>query len=140
MIKDQQVLLAHHLKPGAYDFWAPPGGGVEDEEELSDTAVRETFEETGIQADVKSLAYIDELIDTHGRMVKFWFLARFSSGQIDISANPARDEKIVDAGWFSQSALPKGYVFPEPLRDRFWIDLEHGFPTPVKLPLKHSVF
>jgi len=25
----ERLLLVRHLKPGAYDFWVPPGGGVQ---------------------------------------------------------------------------------------------------------------
>lgn len=140
VVKSGQVLLVRHRDPGNYDFWAPPGGGVEAAEELADTAKRETFEETGIVIEVRALAYIDELVDQSGRMVKFWFLADYVSGEIDVTANPARDEKTIDAGWFSQGNLPGGHVFPDLLRDRFWTDLEGSFAAPVKLPLLQSIF
>lgn len=140
VVKDGCVLLVRHHDSGKYDFWAPPGGGVEDNEELAEAAKRETFEETGIVIEVKTLAYIDELIDESGRMVKFWFLAEYVSGDLDTTANPATNEKTVDAGWFSQSGLPGGHVFPEVLRDRFWHDRKEAFPVPIKLPLQHSVF
>jgi ADP-ribose pyrophosphatase YjhB (NUDIX family) len=140
VVKAGQVLLVRHHDPGRFDFWAPPGGGVENEEELADAAKRETFEETGIVIEVKSLAYIDELIDQSGRLVKFWFVAKYVSGQIDVSANPAKGEMTVDAGWFSKDALPDGHVFPDVLRDRFWRDLEDEFAATIKLPLRQSIF
>lgn len=86
------------------------------------------------------MAYIDELVDDWGRIVKFWFLADYVSGEIDVSANPAEGESISEAGWFARDALPQGHVFPEVLRDRFWDELETGFPAPIKLPLRQSIF
>ena len=62
-LKDKRLLLARHYDQGKYDFWAPPGGGVEGEEELSDAVEREVFEETQIRVKAKRIAYIDELID-----------------------------------------------------------------------------
>ena len=139
-IHDDKILLVRHFRPGVHDFWAPPGGGVEGSEELAAAAEREAFEETGLVVRAGALAYIDELVDDYGRMVKFWFLAEYRSGQIDITANPAAGEAIAAAGWFARDSLPAGHVFPDPLHDRFWHDLATGFPAPIKLPLRQSIF
>lgn len=140
VVRNTRLLLVRHQKPGSYDFWAPPGGGVEDDEELAAAAEREVLEEAGIQVRSSRLAYIDELIDDSGRMVKFWFLAEYVSGEIDLASNPAADEAVTEGGWFSRNGLPRGHVFPEVLRNSFWEDLEGGFAAPVKLPLRHSIF
>jgi 8-oxo-dGTP diphosphatase len=140
IVHEGQLLLARHLKLGRYDFWAGPGGGVEGNEELHEAAEREAFEETGLRVRAHTLAYVDELIDGNGRMVKFWFVADLVSGTIDLGNNPALTESIVDAQWFDRNTLPNGHVFPEVSRDRFWADLETGFAAPIKLPLRHSIF
>jgi 8-oxo-dGTP diphosphatase len=139
-LHNERILLVRHYRAGKHDFWAGPGGGVEGSEELSQTAEREAFEEAGIRVRAHTLAYIDELVDDWGRIVKFWFLADYVSGEIDIFANPAEGESIVEAGWFTRETLPQGHVFPDVLRHRFWDDLEIGFPAPIKLPLKQSIF
>lgn len=140
VFREGALLLVRHKVEGKYDFWAPPGGGVEDHEELAAAAEREAFEEAGIRAKARDLAYIDELIDDSGRMVKFWFIADYISGDLNVGANPAAEESIVDAGWFTKDTLPEGFVFPSLLRDSFWTDLFGGFKHPRKLPLQHSVF
>ena len=140
VLHQDRLLLARHHSPGHYDFWAPPGGGVEGEEDLEATAERETYEETGLRIQAQHMAYIDELIDDAGRMVKFWFLARYLSGDIDLHANPAPGERIVAVDWFSPGNLPVGHVFPAVLRDQFWRDLRDGFPAPIRLPLQMSIF
>jgi len=139
-LRDDRILLVRHYRAGAHDFWAGPGGGVEGSEELHQAAEREAFEEAGIRVKARTMAYIDELVDDWGRIVKFWFLADYVSGEIDVSANPAEGESISEAGWFARETLPQGHVFPEVLRDRFWDELETGFPAPVKLPLRQSIF
>ena len=139
-LHEGRILLVRHYRPGVHDFWAGPGGGAEGAEELHEAAEREAFEEAGIRVRTRAMAYIDELVGDWGRIVKFWFLADYRAGAIDVSANPAADEAITEAGWFSRAALPAGHVFPEVLRHRFWSDLETGFPHPIKLPLRHSVF
>lgn len=139
-LRGNQILLVRHFRPGIHDFWAGPGGGVEGTEELHEAAEREAFEETGLWVKARAMAYIDELIDESGRLVKFWFLADYVSGEIDVTANPAEGEAISEAGWFARDALPAGHVFPEVLRDRFWDELQTGFPAPIKLPLRQSIF
>ena len=139
-LRGNKILLVRHFRPGIHDFWAGPGGGVEGAEELHAAAEREAFEETGLRVKARSMAYIDELIDESGRLVKFWFLADYVSGEIDVTANPAEGEAISEAGWFAKDALPAGHVFPEVLRDRFWDELQTGFPAPIKLPLRQSIF
>ncbi len=139
-LRDNRLLLVRHFRPGIHDFWAGPGGGVEGAEELHEAAAREATEETGISVGIRAMAYIDELVDASGRIVKFWFLADYVSGDIDVTANPAEGESIAEAGFFGRHALPAGHVFPEVLRDRFWADLETGFPAPIKLPLRQSIF
>lgn len=139
-LRDDQILLVRHFRAGRHDFWAGPGGGVEGAEELYEAAQREAFEETGLRVQTHTLAYIDELVDDWGRIVKFWFLADYLSGEIDISANPAEGESIIEAGWFSRNALPQGHIFPDVIRHRFWDDLVTGFPAPIKLPLRRSIF
>lgn len=140
VVRDGRILLLRHHETERYDFWAPPGGGVEGDEELTAAAEREAFEEAGVRVRAVCLAYIDELIDDDGRMVKFWFLAEHVSGEIDLTSNPAAGEAITEAGWFPQDQLPAGHVFPELLRNRFWEDLDKGFTAPAKLPLQRSIF
>lgn len=139
VVKDDRLLLLRHQNE-AYDFWTPPGGGVEDYEELTAAAEREAFEEVGIRVRTNCLAYIDELIDDSGRMIKFWFLADYVSGEIDVSHNPVSDEAIKEAYWFTRKDLPTGHVFPALIRDSFWDDLARGFSLPRKLPLQYSIF
>ena len=140
VVREGQILLVHHQRPGQHDFWVAPGGGVEGQEELARTAERECFEETGINVIATRLAYIDEGWSEDLRGLKFWFLADYMSGEIDVSANPADDESITEAAWFPLDALPQGHVFPEPLLTRFRRDLAAGFPGAIKLPLRELLF
>lgn len=140
VLRDNQILLVHHRQPGLHDFWVAPGGGVEGNEELARAAERETLEESGIHVVATRLAYIDEGWSASQRILKFWFLADYVSGEVDVTGNPADGESIVEARWFALDALPEGHVFPEPLRGRFARDLAAGFPGAVKLPLRELLF
>lgn len=140
VVRDGSILLVHHRQSDQHDFWVAPGGGVEGNEELARAAERETFEETGLHVMATRLAYIDEGWNEEQRILKFWFLADYMSGEIDVTGNPATGESITEAGWFALDALPQGHVFPEPLRTRFTRDLAAGFPGAVKLPLRELLF
>ena len=140
VLRDGRILLVRHYQPGQHDFWVAPGGGVEGNEQLAAAAERETFEEAGIRVVATRLAYIDEGWNAEQRILKFWFLADYVSGELDVAGNPADGERIVEAGWFALDALPEGHVFPEPLRSRFPRDLAAGFPGAIKLPLRELLF
>lgn len=140
VLREEKILLVRHHRSAHHDFWIGPGGGVEGGETLEATAERETLEESGVTIKVRRLAYLDELWSDTDRAVKFWFLADYVAGEIDVTANPAEGESIIEANWFARDQLPSGHLFPEPLRDRFWSDLQTGFPAPVKLPLRRLHF
>ncbi|WEK04127.1 MAG: NUDIX hydrolase [Candidatus Devosia phytovorans] len=140
VLRDDKILLVRHFRAGHHDFWIAPGGGVDGDEELARAAERETFEEAGINVIATRLAYIDEGWSDKLRILKFWFLADYMSGEVNVGANPASNESIVEAGWFPLDALPEGHIFPEPLRTRFTRDLAAGFPGAVKLPLRKLLF
>lgn len=56
--KDNQILLCHPTKHSP-NFWSIPKGRVDDGEELIDTAIRETYEETNV--DLKDWSLIHNL-------------------------------------------------------------------------------
>jgi 8-oxo-dGTP diphosphatase len=138
IVADNRLLLLRHLSP-RYDFWAPPGGGVEVNETLEVAAERETLEETGLTVKARQLAYIDEVWNPTSRTLKMWFVADLLAGTIDLGHNPAPGESIVEALWLGpDDPMPGRLVFPAPLHDRFWSDLAAGFATPIRMPLQRQ--
>jgi len=134
------LLLVRHQRPGKYDFWVCPGGGVLDEEPLAQAAEREVREESGLEIRVSSLLYVEELINPECRHVKFWFAAKFLAGAISTTHPEAVTEHIVEARWLSRAELEGKTVFPPVLLGRYWQDREHGFPSIVHLPLRRMEF
>jgi phosphatase NudJ len=57
--RDQMLLLP---PPQDGDGWQVPGGGLEPNESLSECAVREVFEETGLHIQVASIAFLREWV------------------------------------------------------------------------------
>ena len=137
---DGRLLLVRHHRPGRYDFWVAPGGGVKGDESLEAAAAREVREETGLDASVGRLLYIEELADANCRFVKFWYAASVGRGSLDTSHPEAAAEYIVQAAWLAPEELQGITVFPPVLTGRYWSDRLAGFPGVVHLPLRQMEF
>jgi 8-oxo-dGTP diphosphatase len=139
VIDDVRVLLVHHLRPGLFDFWVPPGGGVTGEEPLPQAASREVREETGLDVEIVRLAYIDELVIGDTRQCKFWYLARTRIEQdISIASAAAKAEHIVEAAFLTHADFEGKTIFPHVLRDEFWGHLRDGFARPYYLGVRRA--
>ncbi|HET7401207.1 MAG TPA: NUDIX hydrolase [Usitatibacter sp.] len=136
---DGRLLLVHHRREGAYDFWVPPGGGVVGAETLAEAAVREAAEETGLIVEATALAYIDELLISGTRQCKFWYLARVVGGTLATDSVAARAEHIVEARFLGEHELDGRTVFPTVVRDEFWAHLREGFERPRFLGVREAV-
>jgi 8-oxo-dGTP diphosphatase len=137
---DGRLLLVRHHRPGRYDFWVAPGGGVKGDESLEAAAAREVREETGLEVLVSKLLYIEEFADPDRRYVKFWFAADLAGGTIDTTHQDAAAEYIVQAAWLTPLELDELTVFPPVLTGRYWSDRSAGFPDTVRLPLRQMEF
>ena len=135
-----RLLLVRHQRPGAYDFWVCPGGGVDGDESLEAAAAREVREETGLDISVSKLLYIEELINPECRHVKFWFQGHLAGGRIDTSHPETVREFIVEAAWLTQEQLAGKVAFPEAIKGSYWLGQPQRLPQAVRLPLRHMEF
>jgi len=136
---NERILLVRHQRPGRYDFWVAPGGGVEGTEQLHEAAAREANEETGLLVEPAELLYIEELVQPELRQCKFWFRGHLRGGVMSASS-PAATEHIVEAAWLSRAELAGKQVFPPVLTERYWADRLARTATPVHLGLRHMEF
>jgi 8-oxo-dGTP diphosphatase len=135
---DDRVALVRHSKPGVYDFWVAPGGGVEPGEDLRAAALREAFEEAGLTIVSSMLIAIEQLHGKQtGHQVKHWFFARHATAPPLQADKPSSSrELIVEARWFARSELVGKEVYPPLLAGAFWEDLAVGFPMVRILDLR----
>lgn len=138
--RGDELLLVRHQRPGKYDFWVAPGGGVKGEESLAEAAAREAHEETGFMVRPGKLLYVEELINPECRHVKFWFDAELVGGSASTAHPEAAAEFIVQAAWLRPSEFAGKTVFPLVLEDRYWHDRAAGFPDTQYLPLRRMAF
>jgi len=139
---EDRVALVRHVKPGAYDFWVAPGGGVEDGEDLLDAARREALEEAGLAIGEARLVAIEQLYGPKGKthQVKHWFFARGAAQSLASDASSRTIELIVETRWLAREELEGKIVFPPFLLDDFWKALAAGFPEIVIMPMRVMTF
>ena len=99
--------------------WTLPGGAVEPGEPLSDAAVREVAEETGVGIDPVRPVGVDESVvvdgDRQTEMRFVHFLARATDPAVDTTRDLGdADEAITDARWLDE--LPEDVYNPEHTR------------------------
>lgn len=138
--QDGRLLMVRHVKPGEYDLWVAPGGGVQGEETLEQAARREAREETGLEVEPLRMVYVEEFMNPHTRHCKFWYLARPVGGTLSVDAPEARSELIVEAAWLSLADMEGKLVFPTAITERFSSDRLAGFPAVVHLGLRRMTF
>lgn len=118
--KTKSILLVR--KSGA-SFWHAPGGGLNENENIKECAIREVFEETGLNIRIRRLLYAQELHDSGSRInFEFFWLAGLS-GQQKLNKNhvdPDTDDGIVESGWFNKIQLQDITVYPKRLKESFW--------------------
>lgn len=104
--------------------WALPGGFVEIDEEIEDSAARELAEETGLKGvPLEQLHTFGEIgRDPRGRQITIVFTGIAKSGQDKIKAG----DDAAEAKWFDIEKLPKDLAFDHDKVTRFAIEKLKG--------------
>ena len=126
---EERILLVRCTKPGVYDFWVAPGGGVDGREDLRAAIKREAREECGLEIEPLQIAYVEDLWNPEMRICKLWFTGRVTGGTLTSSTSGCAAENIVDARFVSRDEFRGKVVFPEVLRDQYWEDRASGFAS-----------
>ena len=114
VVHDHKLLLVPHYDTDAGPVqWTVPGGGVEFGESLQAAAVREFFEETGLQAEVTGLLHVSETIlpDRPYHSVTISFAGSITGGELQAEANHPYGEKF--PRWFSAAEVGAVTYHPE---------------------------
>ncbi|WP_044118012.1 NUDIX domain-containing protein [Alkaliflexus imshenetskii] len=99
----QSILLIQRAHEPHKDMWALPGGFVDENEDLPDTAVRELFEETGIErVGLKQIgAFGKPGRDPRGHTITIAFLGIIPDRVLAVAGDDAKH-----AEWFPINELP----------------------------------
>ena len=119
----------------------PPGGGLEGEGSLLDCAVRETWEETGLEIVPDRFVYLRQFVQ--GRRwfgtasplihhLEIFIACRSFIGDPTVQNVEGRgdDEHYLRTvePWSRDEVRDLG-IYPEQLKDSFWTDLAQRFPS-----------
>lgn len=125
---DSILLVLEQITPGVDEFWVLPGGRIESEDgSLAECARREFCEETGLTVEVGSMLYMQEFSEPDNDMhhVGIIFLVHSPEGELHDSDPdiPLQGEELRrHVKWFTREELQAVRVYPETLREQFWID------------------
>ena len=136
LFKNDKILLVKHVDPNdGYEFWVPPGGGVQESESIHDAAKREVYEETGLDVDIQETPiYIRQFISkTYNQNNLTLYLIGTINGGIGTIKNiigKGEDEQFIkELRYFNKEEIQKINAFPKMLKDQLWKDKEQGFTT-----------
>ena len=123
---NKKILL---VKNRDEDFWYPPGGAWDyDKENILECAKRETYEETGLNINIKKLIYLQEFHPKKNLVFLeiFWFAIPIGRKTIDKRHRDLDKKGMVEkAKWFSKQELKSIKVFPKRLRETFWKNIKN---------------
>jgi 8-oxo-dGTP diphosphatase len=96
-------VLIQEAKPECRGKWFLPGGRAEMGESIPAAAVREAREETGLEAEITGLLYVDQLTAGGGNAgrIRFVFTGRAAGGTL----KQTEDGHSLRAGWFSEEEI-----------------------------------
>ena len=134
--QQQRLLLVNHRKRGQYDCWVPPGGKLQGSESIFDCARRETMEETGLSVALDRIIYIVEYTEPSYHFCKFFIRCKTFDGNLTLANREQGEAFLVNVRFFSKADMAGLDVRPTILKDRFWDDLEAGFPETRYLGVK----
>jgi len=113
-LRDDRVLMLRRRKPPFAGFWVPPGGKIEAGESPRQCAIRELWEETGLEAprlEFRGLIH-EASPDPNWEWQIFVYLAREPDGVLVTENHPD------DVAWFPIDTLADG---PIPPSDRLFL-------------------
>ncbi len=105
VIKNGKVLLGKRLNAHGQGTWAFPGGHLEFGETVSECAIREVLEETGMEiANIRRGPFSEDFFLDQGKhYITIVMIADWQAGEPELR----EPDKCAEWAWFDWDALPK---------------------------------
>ncbi|MGI6747332.1 MAG: NUDIX hydrolase [Thermoanaerobacteraceae bacterium] len=126
--EEGNILMVKQMHEGN-DIWMVPGGGIEDGENSAEAAIREVFEETGLEIRIiRLLWHVEEVSETRGQRFVNFFLGERTGGKLRLGTDPEFDSSnqvLREVKFLSKKEiLNLERVYPEYLKTELWEALE----------------
>lgn len=131
--KKELLLLKQRNPETGFEWWTLPGGGMEPEESVIDTIVREVEEECNVKCRPMKLIYVSEYVDYS---INTHHLGMFFLTEVDDIQNIKKgydpevpiqyitECRFVSEQEVKQSKIP---IYPPVFKYQFWEDLKNNF-------------
>jgi ADP-ribose pyrophosphatase YjhB (NUDIX family) len=113
LVKNDKILLIKRIKGDYIGYWGLPGGKIEKNEHVSEAAVREIKEESGIDSDFEQhLGFVSELLIENNNIIQHLLLnvCKLNPKSTLITNNSEGNLK-----WFDLNKLEKENIIPSDL-------------------------
>lgn len=105
VIDGGRVLAVKRKNPPAQGTWSVPGGSIKSGESMSEAAIRETLEETGIKINMlKPYSAVDVIQRDSSGLLRFHYIIVYVLAQY-VSGTPVAGDDALDTGWFKPEEL-----------------------------------
>lgn len=103
LIHENKILLIKRIRGNYISFWSLPGGKIEKTEHVSEAAVREIAEETGIKSTFKNhLGFVSEHLMEKGMVIQHFLLHLCELQSDDVSIIPGKEGELA---WFDLETI-----------------------------------
>ena len=121
---ERRVLMVRQHHDGK-NIWMVPGGGIEENENARQAAVREVKEETGLDVEIEKLIWhVEEVSESRGQRFVNFFLANIVGGELELGYDPellGQEQVMKEVRFVSkEELLGFEHVYPEYLRNELW--------------------
>lgn len=129
-----ELLVLRQKNPvTGFEWWTLPGGGMEPEESVIDTIVREVAEECNVLCRPNRLIYMSEYVDyainTH-HLGMFFLTTVDDIENLQVGYDPEVEvQYIKECCFISEEQLKHSNIpiYPPVFKEQFWEDLRSGF-------------
>lgn len=110
LVENESLLMVNHRSLSQGDFWSLPGGGVDFGESITTALLRETREETGLQAEAGEFLFACEFIKKPLHAIELFFRLNRTGGLLQTGFDPemkTENQIIKDVRFLSWKEIQK---------------------------------